>query len=219
LFKSLDLAAKAQLFRALEFKEQKSLLEDLNEQEAVEVLNHLPADEAVDFLGALPNTSVRKLLGQMESKNAKMLSGLLGYASESAGGLMTTEFIAVPVAATIAETLTIIKEKTPKAETIQSIYIVDGENHLVGVTYLRRLIIANPADNVTKAAVKKTVSIRPEDDVKKIAMLMDKYSYAVLPVVDAANVLVGIITIDDIFSRLVTIAFRRARKKKEIYNP
>ncbi len=216
LFKTLELGAKAQLFRALEFKEQKSLLEDLSETEAVEVLNQLPSDEAVDFLGELPNTSVSKILGQMETKNARMLSKLLGYASESAGGLMTTEFIAVPATFSIGETLRVVKEKTPKAETIQSVYIVDAENHLVGVTFLRRLIIADPADNVMKAALKKVVSIRPEDDVKKIAMLMDKYGYSVLPVVDAANVLAGIITIDDIFSRLVTIAFRRAHRKKDI---
>jgi magnesium transporter len=219
LFKTLELGAKAQLFRALEFKEQRSLLEDLSDTEAVEILNQLPSDEAVDFLGELPNTSVRKILGQMESKSARMLSQLLGYASESAGGLMTTEFIAVPATASIDETLKVIKEKTPKAETIQSIYIVDAENHLVGVTFLRRLIISDPADNVMKASLKKVVSIRPEDDVQKIALLMDKYGFFVLPVVDAANILVGIITIDDIFSRLVTIAFRRAHKKKELYNP
>lgn len=216
LFKTLEPGAKVPLFRALEFKEQKSLLEDLSDTEAIEILNQLPSDEAVDFLGELPNTSVRKILGQMESKSARMLSKLLGYASESAGGLMTTEFIAVAATMSIEETLKVVKEKTPKAETIQSIYIVDPENHLVGVTFLRRLIISDPSDNVMKAALKKVVSIHPEDDVQKIAMLMDKYGYFVLPVVDAANILVGIITIDDIFSRLVTIAFRRAHKKKEL---
>jgi magnesium transporter len=67
-----------------------------------------------------------------------------------------------------------------------------------------------------KAALKKTVSIRTEDDVKKIAFLMDKYKYVALPVVNAENVMVGIITIDDIFNRLVTIAWRRARRRKDI---
>ncbi len=216
LFKTLDLATKSRLFTALDFKEQKSLLEDLEEHEAVEILNHLPTDEAVDFLSELPQATVHKLLGLMESKNAMMLSTLLGYAAESAGGLMTTEYIAVPEDTTIEETLKVIKEKTPKAETIQHIYIVDRENHLLGSTVLRRLIIADPTDNVMKAALKKTVSIHVADEVKKIALLMDKYKIYALPVVDASNILVGIITIDDIFSRLVSVAWRKARKKKQL---
>lgn len=216
LFKTLDIPTKSQLFTALDFKEQKSLLEDLDEKESVEILNHLPMDEAVDFLGELPGGVVHKMLGLMESKNTKMLSTLLGYSGESAGGLMTTEYIAVPQEATIEDALRIVKEKTPKVETIQNIYIVDKENHLLGSTVLRRLIIADPRDIIMKAALKKTVTIRVEDEVKKIALLMDKYKIYALPVVDASNILVGIITIDDIFSRLVSIAWRRARKKKQL---
>ncbi len=216
LFKTLDIVTKSQIFSLLDIKEQKSLLEDLGQKESVEILNHLPTDEAVDFLGELPQATVHNVLGLMESKNAKMLSTLLGYSGESAGGLMTTEYIAVHEASTIEETLRIIKEKTLKAETIQNIYIVDQENHLKGSTVLRRLIIADPLDNVMKAALKKTVSIHVDDEVKKIALLMDKYKIYTLPVVDALGVLAGIITIDDIFSRLVTIAWRRARKKKQL---
>jgi len=216
LFKTLDLAARTQLFMMLEFKEQKSLLEDLDEREAVDILNHLPTDEGVDFLGALPRPVAEKIMALMETKSANRLSSLLGYASESAGGLMTTEFIWVLETATIEEALRIVKERTLKAEAIQSIFIVDGQKRLVGSTSLRRLIIAEPGDNVMKAALKKTVSIRTEDDVKKIAFLMDKYKYVALPVVNTESVLVGIITIDDIFNRLVTIAWRRARRRKDI---
>jgi magnesium transporter len=86
----------------------------------------------------------------------------------------------------------------------------------VGVTTLRRLIVADGAQNILKAALSKAVSLKAEDDVKRIAFLMDKYRFHVLPVVDAAGVLVGIITIDDIFSRLVTLAFRRAIRRKEV---
>ena len=215
LFKTLNIATKSQLLTVLDFKEQKSLLEEMDEQEAVEILNHLPTDEAVDLLGELPRTRVHKILGLMESKNAKMLCTLLGYSGESAAGLMTTEYIAVPSTATIEEALATIKEKTPEAETIQNIFIIDLENRLLGSTVLRRLIVGNPQDNIMKAAFKKTVSIFMEDEVKKIALLMDKYKIYTLPVVDTANVLVGIITIDDIFSRLVSIAWRRSKKKMQ----
>jgi CBS domain-containing protein len=216
LFKTLDTAAKIQLFTALEIKEQKSLLEDLGERDIIDLLNRLPTDEAVDFLGELPSSAAHKMLGLMETKNVKMLSTLLGYSGESAAGLMTTEYIAVPQEASIEEALKIIKEKTPKAETIQSIFIVDPENHLVGSTMLRRLMVGNPQDNVLKAALKKKVIIQMEDEVKKIALLMDRYKFAALPVVDSANILLGIITIDDIFSRLVSIAWRRKKKTKQI---
>lgn len=216
LFKTLDIVTKAQLLTTLDFKSQLSLLEDLAEKDAVEILNHLPADEAVDLLAALPRRKTDSILSLMESKNAKMLSTLLGYSGESAGGLMTTEYIAVPQTATIEQALNIIKEKTPKAETIQNIYIVDQEGRLVGTTFLRRLIIANISDNVMLAALKKTVMIHTDDEVKKIALLMDKYNIAALPVVDENRILVGIITIDDIFSRLVSIAWRKSKKKSKI---
>ncbi len=216
LFKTLDIVTKTQLLVTLDFKSQQSLLEDLAEKDAVEILNHLPADEAVDLLAALPRKKTDKILSLMESKNAKMLSTLLGYSGESAGGLMTTEYIAVLQSATIEQALNIVKEKTPRAETIQNIYIVDHEGHLVGTTFLRRLIIANTGENIMMAALKKTVKIHTDDDVKKIALLMDKYGVAVLPVVDESNILVGIITIDDIFSRLVSIAWRRSKKKNHI---
>jgi len=216
LFKVLDLHTKSRLFAALDFKEQKSLLEDLSEKEAVEILNNIPKDEAADFLGDLPEGTVNKILGLMESKNAKMLSKLLGYSEESAGGLMTTEYIAVPDTATIEQALKIVKEKTLKAETIHNIFIVDKENHLAGSTVLRRLITADPPDEVMKAALKKTVKIHVEDDVKRIALLMDKYKVNAVPVVDASNILIGIITMDDIFSRLVAIAWRRAKRKIQL---
>lgn len=216
LFKLLDITTKSKLLCTLGFKEQKSLLEEVGEREAVEILNQLPTDEAVDLLSELPKSQVHNMLGLMESKNAKMLSTLLGYSGESAAGLMTTEYVTVPETASIEQALVLIKEKTPKAETIQTIFIVDQENHLMGSTVLRRLMIADLKDGVKKAAFKKTVSIHMEDEVKKIAFLMDKYKIYVLPVVDSLNVLVGIITIDDIFSRLVSIAWRRSNKKKHL---
>ncbi|MFH1692225.1 MAG: CBS domain-containing protein [Candidatus Omnitrophota bacterium] len=216
LFKTLDIITKSQLLATLDFKSQQSLLEDLAEKDAVEILNHLPADEAVDLLAELPRKKTDSILSLMESKNAKMLSTLLGYSGESAGGLMTTEYIAVLQDSTIEQALNIVKEKTPKAETIQNIYIVDSQGHLVGTTFLRRLIIANIHDNVMMAALKKTVMIRIEDDVQKIALLMDKYNIAALPVVDENKILVGIITIDDIFSRLVSIAWRKSKKQSQI---
>lgn len=215
IFRTLDPATRSQVFMALEDpKEQKALLEELSEKETVDILNLLPTDEAVDFLSELKKSTASRILSLMESRNARRLSNLLGYSSESAGGLMTTEFIAVPQEATVEEALKIIKEKTPKAETIQNIYIVDAQSHLLGVTFLRRLIVAPGQDPVMKTVLKKTVCIGIEDEVKKIALLMDKYKMYALPVVDPQGVLAGIITIDDIFSRLVTIAWRRSRTRK-----
>lgn len=216
LFKTLDTAVKSRLFVVLDFKDQESLLEDLGEKEGVELLSHLPPDEAADFLGELPKATSRKMLGLMETKSAKMLSVLLGYSGESAGGIMTTQYIAVPEEGTVADALKVIREKTAQPEAVSNVFIVDSENHLKGATSLLRLIAADPALGVVKAAFKRTVNIHVDDDVKKIALLMDKYKIHVLPVVDANNVLAGIITIDDILSRLVAIAWRRSRRRKQL---
>lgn len=216
LFKTLDMAAKSQLFVILDFKDQRSLLEDLGEKEGVELLSRLPPDEAADFLGELPKATAHTMLGLMETKSAKMLSSLLGYSGESAGGIMTTQYIAVPEETTVAETLRIVREKTAQAEAVSNVFIVDPEHRLKGTTSLLRLIAADAASAVMKAAFKKTINIHVDDDVKKIALLMDRYKIHTLPVVDANNVLAGIITIDDVLSRLVTIAWRRSHKRKQI---
>ena len=215
LFKSLDLDNKARLFTHIDFRTQKYLIGELTTNEIVEILNNIPSDEATDFLERLPSDTTYEILSLMESKQSKKLSQLLGYSSDSAGGLMTTEYIAFAKDTTVESVLQQIKERKFKVEPAQFIYIVDENNSLIGSTNFRRLILANPQDPIQNATFpKKTYSVHLDSSVKEVAYLMEKYKYYSIPVVDENNVLQGIITVDDILSQVITIAWRRFKKMK-----
>ncbi len=215
LFKSLDLKTKARIFIHIDFKTQKSLIEELPANETVELLNNIPSDEAADFLEKLPSDNTREILNLMESKQSKKLSQLLGYSSDSAGGLMTTEYLSFPKDTTVEAVLKQIKERIFKVEPAQFIYIVDENNHLIGSTNFRRLILANPQESIQNVVFpKKTYSVHLDSSVKEVAYLMEKYKYYTIPVVDENNTLQGIITVDDILSQVIAIAWRRLKKIK-----
>jgi magnesium transporter len=214
LFKSLDLITRVRIFINIDFKTQKSLIEELPPEEVAEIINSIPSDEATDFLEKLPSDTTRQILSIMENKQSKKLSQLLGYSSDSAGGLMITEYMAFTKDTTVEAVLKQIKERTFKVEPAQFIYIVDETNHLIGCTNFRRLISANPQDPIQNAAFPKIYSVHLDSSVKEVAYLMEKYKYYSIPVVDGNNILQGIITVDDILSQVVAIAWRRFKKIK-----
>lgn len=216
LFRTLDLDTKSAIFSLLDFPEQKSLMDDLSEKEVVEIISKMPSDEAADLLDDLPKRSVDKILSLIETPKAKKFSALLGYESESAGGLMTTEFFALPENLTVGEALELIKLDTGKPESVQYMFIVDNKGKLLGSTNLRRLISLSPNENILKSKFKKNIHIYPGDSVKEVAVLMGKYKINVLPVVNEENMLQGIITVDDILDQLISIAWRRWRKKNTV---
>ncbi len=214
LFKSLDVNTKAKIFINIDFKTQKSLIEELTHQEAVEILNSIPTDEATDFLERLPKDTTERFLNFMESKQAKKLSQLLGYSNDSAGGLMTTEYMAFSKDSTVESVLKQIKERAFKVEPAQFVYIVDENHRLTGSTNFRRLILANPGDPLQNVAFSRTHSVHLNSSVKEVAYLMDKYKYYAIPVVDENDCLQGIITVDDILTQVISIAWRRLKKIK-----
>jgi magnesium transporter len=214
LFKSLNLANKTKIFTNIDFKTQASLLDEMNDSEIAELFNHIPSDEATDFLEKLPSEKTRHILSLIENKYSKRLSQLLGYSGDSAGGLMTTEYIAFTKDTTIQVAINQIRERDFKSEPAQFIYIVDETQHLISTTNFRRLILANPMDPIQNSAFPKTYFVHLDSSVKEVAYLMEKYKYFAIPVVDENNVLQGIITVDDILSQLIAFAWRRLKRIK-----
>ena len=217
LFRALDIKVKARIFENLEFSEQKEILEELDKKEAAQVITNMPADEAADLLGKLPRNTVENILTLIGSDRAKKLSTLLGYSSDSAGGLMTTEYVSMPAAMSIESAIEYIKNQTREFETVPYIYIVDETHRLTGVTSIRKLLFAAPTETVANTVFPATIYVHLNDSVKEVAHLMEKYKVSALPVVDENKVMHGIITMDDILSQLVSIAWRkRPRKPKGI---
>lgn len=216
LFKSLNLANKTKIFTNIDFKTQASLLSEMNDSEISELLNNIPSDEATDFLEKLPREKIKHILSLIENKYSKRLSQLLGYSGDSAGGLMTTEYIAFTKDITVEAALNQIRERKFKSEPVQFIYIIDETQHLISATNFRRLILANPGESIASCAFPKTYFVHLDSSVKEVAYLMEKYKYFAIPVVDENNVLQGIITVDDILSQLIAFAWRRLKRIKII---
>ena len=214
LFKSLDLKTKTRVFMNVDFKAQRSLIDELQDTEIAEILYNLPTDEATDFLERLPKREVTHLLGIIESKHSKKLSQLLGFSSDSAGGLMTTEYMAFAENSIVESVLKQIREREFKVEPAQFVYIVDDSNRLVGATNFRRLMLADPQTQIKSAKFPKTYYVNIDSSVKEVAYLMEKYKYYAIPVVDEQNILQGIVTVDDILSQLISIAWRRLKRIK-----
>lgn len=216
LFRALDIKTKARVFEHLDFDEQESMLKELDRKEAAQVLMHMSSDEATDFLERLPSNMVKNLLTLMESHRAKKLSTLLGYSSDSAGGLMTTEYVSIPEATSVESAIEYIKNNTKDIDTVLYIYLVDEKNHLKGVTTVRRLLFADPKDSVSKTAFPKTLYVYLNNSVKEVAYFMDKYRMSAIPVIDEEKTMQGIITMDDILSQVIAIAWRKRYVAKGI---
>jgi len=213
LFTTLDTKTRSKMFGLLDFKTQKAIADEIGPKAGAEVLKEMPDDEATDFLERMPRHSVDILLDKMETKEVKKLSRLLGYASDSAGGLMTTESIAIQSDVTVEKALNTIKEMAFPTEPIQYVYIVNENRRLLGLTNLRRLISAPPQESITSTSFSTTPYVHLDDGVQEVAYLMEKYKCQVLPVVNGSHILQGIITIDDILSQVIAIAWRKTRRK------
>jgi len=213
LFKMLDIKTKAKIFENLEFDDQKAMLKELDKKEAAQVLDNMSSDEATDLLENLPKNTTENLLTLMESNRAKKLSTLLGYSSDSAGGLMTTEFVSLNENMLVEKAIEYIKTQTREFETVPYVYIVDDKNHLKGVTTVRRLLFADLKDAVIRTAFQKTLHVYLHHSVKEVAYIMDKYKVSAIPVVDENKILHGIIAMDDVLSRVISIAWRKKPRK------
>ncbi len=209
LFRALDVKTKAKVFENLEFEEQMAMLKELDKKEAAQIVTHMSTDEATDLLEKLPRSTLKNLLTLIESGRAKKLSTLLGYSSDSAGGLMTTEFVSMTETMAVEGAIEYIKNQTKEFETIPYIYIVDDKHHLKGVTTIRRLLLADPKDAVSKTIFPKTFHVYLNDGVKEVAYFMDRYKISAVAVIDENKVLHGVITMDDILSQVISIAWRK----------
>lgn len=209
LFRTLDARVKARVFENLDFEEQKSILKELDKKEAAQIVERMSSDDAADLLERLPRATIKNLLTLIESNRAKKLSTLLGYSSDSAGGLMTTDMVLLPETMTVEGAIEHIKTKTKEVETVPYIYIIDEKNHLKGVTSIRRLLFADSKDSILKTVFEKIVYVYLNNSAKEVAYLMEKYKISAIPVVDENKVLHGIITMDDILSQVISIAWRK----------
>ncbi|MBC7221006.1 magnesium transporter [Candidatus Bipolaricaulota bacterium] len=190
--------AAAEPLGEMEPDEAARLLAELNREDAAHILSHMEPDDAVDLLAELPPETVQDILSRLEAREAKELGQLLAYPPDTAGGLMSTEVIALPEQMTVEKAIQELRARAEEAETVYYAYVVDERRTLLGVLSLRDLVLARP-DTPLRAIMKSdAVALPVTMDKEEVAHVFDKYNFLALPVVDEGRKLLGIVTIDDV---------------------
>lgn len=174
------------------------LLNSLPEEEALAIAEVIPTDDAVDLLADLEDEEQDQILEYFDDEVADDIRRIMGYDEETAGGLMTTEFVVIPEYVHAEKAIDIIRTFSYDAETIYYIYVIDAWNHLVGIMSLRELIVADPQTKVSDIMNRNVVAVNVHDDQEEVADMIAKYNFLAVPVTDDDGHMAGIITVDDI---------------------
>ncbi|MBB6450953.1 magnesium transporter [Geomicrobium halophilum] len=192
----------AEIFQGLDNMEQGWAARELEEEYLAKVLDEMYSDDVADFLGSLSGERQASILAALEEQGSADVRELLSYPEETAGAVMTKEFISVRSDQTIQEVIERLRRETPNAETIYYIYVTDAAGHLVGVVSLRELITSSPEKTIEKVMGKKVISTSVTTDQEDAAHLISEYDLLAIPVLTHNDVLVGIITVDDVIDIL-----------------
>lgn len=170
----------------------------LSEEQSIRILKAMSDDDKADLLAHLPEDLSHKLLEKLGTEESLEIETLLSYDDDTAGGIMTTEFFALPEDCNTTEAVEAIRKRGDEAETVFYIYVVDQREHLVGIVSLRKLILSQPEVTLRQIMNTNMVKANINTDQEIVAQLVEKYNILAIPVVDDENKLVGIVTVDDV---------------------
>ena len=191
-----DLAAD--VFSYLEVERQQAIIHSLSDKEAANIIDNLWADDAVDFLEEMPANVVEKLLANAKPDTRQIINQLLRYPEDSAGSIMTVEYVSLKENLTVDQAIARIRSVGLDSETINICYVLDNQRRLVGTVALRYLLLSGGNEIIGEIMHENVVSIHTLMDQEQAAAQFKKYDFTAMPVVDNENRLVGIITVDDI---------------------
>ena len=206
---ALDLEAAADAIEEMEPDTQVEVLEDLTPELAADILEEMSPDDAADLVADLDQPTRDRILAHMERDEVEEVQELLGYPEDTAGGIMTTEFIALEDGLTAAQAIERLRELEPDAETIYYIYVTDENDRLVGVLSLRDLIVAQPATRIGDFMIRQPVAVGVLADQDEVAAVVAHYNLLAVPVVDDEARLVGIVTVDDAIDTVIPTAWKK----------
>lgn len=191
-----DLAAD--VFSYLEVESQQTIIRSLSDAEAANVIDNLMADDAVDLLEEMPANVVDKLLANARPDTRRAINQLLGYPEDSAGSIMTVEYVSLKESMTVDQAIEHIRRVGLDSETINICYVLDARRRLVGTVALRYLLLSEGDRVIGDFMHENVISINTHTDQEQVAAQFKKYDFTAMPVVDNENRMVGIITVDDI---------------------
>ncbi|WP_411844403.1 magnesium transporter [Salinicoccus sp. HZC-1] len=182
----------------LEPDEFEEIFDTMDARYAANMLGAMQYDNAVDILNEVSKEKLTSFLTLMDKEDARVIRALMNYEEDTAGGIMTTEFVSVTSLMTVREAMRHLKHMARTSETIYYVFVVDEDRKLAGIMSLRELIIADDDEYIGDIMTERVVSVRVSDDQEDVAQIMRDYDFLAVPVVDYQDHLVGIITADDI---------------------
>lgn len=206
---SLDVATVAEALEEVEPEFQASLIETMTDERVADVLEEMSPDEAADLLHELPDERSEGILNLMEKDEAADVRKLLAYPFDTAGGIMTTEYVSVRPDLTAEQAIEELRRRADEAETIYYVYVRDKDDKLIGVFSLRDLVIAKPETPIAQFMHRRVVSVNLTDSQDDVAQAVSKYNLLAVPVVDEHHRLHGIVTSDDALDKIIPTAWKK----------
>ena len=197
LFRLLPKEQAAEVFVELDSDEQEMLIQGFSNTELKEVLEELYLDDTVDIVEEMPANVVKRILKHSDPEMRKSINEILKYPEDSAGSIMTTEFVDLKETFTVEDALKHIRRTAPDKETINICYVTDQGRHLIGLLSIRTLLLAEEEDLIGDIMERNFIAVQTLDDQETTAQALSKYDFLALPVVDTEGRLVGIVTVDD----------------------
>ena len=198
VFRLLPKDISAEIFSYMDSDQQTRIIDALGDEEAVRILDDMFIDDAVDFLEELLAGVVKRILKNCDENKRALINQFLRYPENSAGSIMTIEYMDFHVGTTVGQAMDSIRQNAPDKETINTLYILDDRRVLLGTVALRKLLLSKDDCKVEQLMNTQVISVRTTDDQELVADTVRKYDLLSIPVVDHENRMVGIVTVDDI---------------------
>ena len=197
IYRLLPKELAAEVFVEMESEVQELLIRSFSDAELREVLSELYVDDTVDIIEEMPATVVKRILHHADPETRRSINEILKYPEDSAGSIMTTEFVDLKKDMTVEDAFKRIRRTGVDKETINICYVTDERRHLLGIVSIRTLLLAEPEDLIGEIMETNYISVTTMDDKEEVAQNLSKYDFLAMPVVDQECRLVGIVTIDD----------------------
>lgn len=191
-------ARKAKVMSYLDESVQKEFIELSSREEVLRILSHMDSDDAADLLGILPEEESKEFLSSMVRKDSEEVAELMGYPEDSAGGLMSSDFLAVNQNLSVSEAVKSIQNEGDQGKVSFYLYIINDHEQLVGVVSLKQLLLSQQNMTLKELMYKDVISVHVNTHQEEVASTVERYDFLALPVVDGNNRLVGVITVDDV---------------------
>ncbi|HKM22001.1 MAG TPA: magnesium transporter [Lachnospiraceae bacterium] len=198
IFRILPKTIAADVFAYLSIETEQLIITKLTEREATNIINNLMADDATDLMEEMPASVVKKLLANANSETRRDINHLLRYPEDSAGSIMTVEFVDLKENLTVEQAINRLRKTGVDKETINICYVLDKQRKLLGTVSLRYLLLSDNEETIGNIMNENVISINTLMDQEEVARAFQKYDFTSMPVVDNENRLVGIITVDDV---------------------